>query len=89
MVSRERWSWGRLQRHRDLCIAHALCSPYVRAVLRRWGRGESDLRELYMRMSDAGMRPDRREAAVANPDLETILSHLVVEEIRSGNLGPA
>lgn len=27
-------------------------------------------------------------AAVANPDLETILANLVVEEVRNGNLGP-
>jgi hypothetical protein len=28
-------------------------------------------------------------AAVANPDLETILANLVVDEVRNGNLGPA
>jgi hypothetical protein len=66
VVAREPWSWGRLQRHQDLCVAHALCSPHVRAALRRWGRGERDLRDFYMRMSDAGMRPDRREAALAD-----------------------
>jgi hypothetical protein len=27
-------------------------------------------------------------AAVANPDLESILANLVVEEVRNGNLGP-
>jgi hypothetical protein len=65
----KRWTWDRLQKHKEACVARALASHDVQAVLHRRNLSEQDLRDFYMRMSDAGTEPEQREAAIQNATL--------------------
>jgi hypothetical protein len=59
----------RVGRHGQGCVGAAFAAPAVRVVLHRWGIGEADLLDLYVRLGDAGATREERAAALASPHL--------------------
>jgi hypothetical protein len=64
-----KWSWEKLQKHKEICVAKALTRADVKDVMFRRKVADDDLREFYVRLSEAGTEPEQREIACLNATL--------------------